>query len=281
MYIFITIKGGKCMANFSLRPGLITKESCLPEPLELVCVEVPKVFDQCLIKRCLKFKEGCDTKHTDEELRSNPLDNPKIFLGCRDFNIKLLSFDKIPLKCECGYNRLIINFTISFYADFLDNCGNHCSELFEINRTETVPRLYCPDSIARTSSNCVTNSEDAINDMLKLELVAECLDGCFTEDCNCNCVLDVTLGFFLIVKCQLVVQLLMPSYGYCPVPKPCKERPLEDPCKIFYKTPPPKFYPDQRLKPLCPTDCEEDFPSCDEEDPSLNFDYDCDCDCEQ
>ena len=259
--------------HFSPRPGLINKEGCLPDPVELVCVEIPKVFDQCLIKRCLKFKEGPDTKRSDEELRSNPLPCPKMFLGCRDFNIRLLSFDKIPLRNDDGYSKVIINFVISFYADFVDDNGVNQSELFEINRTETIPRLYCPDSIAKISSTCESNSEDFESDILKLELVADCLDGNFVEDCDRDMFLDVVLGFHLIVKCELIVQLLIPAYGYCPVPRPCREIPTEDPCKLFNSSPAPKFYPDQKLKPLFPTDYQDSA--------IAPFDYDdefnCDC----
>ena len=237
--------------NFTPRAGLVNKEGCLPDPMELVCVGVPKVFDQCLIKRCLKFKEGVDTFTTDEELRSTPLHDPNIFLDCRDFSIKLLSVTKIPISCELNFKKIIVNFMISFYADYLDCCGNHCSELFEINRSETISKFYCPDPISKISSSAMDIESDCLDDeIIKLELVADCLEGTFFKDCNSCDVLDITLGFHLIVKCELLVQLLIPSYGYCPPPKPCDEGTLEDPCKIFYKTPAPKFYPDQKLRPL-------------------------------
>lgn len=248
--------------NFSPRPGLVNKQGYLPDPVELVCIEVPKVFDQCLIKRCLKFKEGPDTHCTDEELRSNPLREPKRFLGCRDFNIKLLSVDKIPINGKPGYKKVIISFMISFFADFLDTCGTTQSELFEVNRTEVISRLYCPDSIAKTTSSnicpCEDDDEVCDSEIIKLELVADCLDGVITKDCQCCDVLDITLGFHLIVKCELVVQLLVPAYGYCPVPKQCKEEPAEDPCELFCKLPPPKFYPDQKLRPLFSDDYDDD-----------------------
>lgn len=236
--------------NFTPRPGLINKQGCLPDPIELVCVEVPKVFDQCLIKRCLNFKEGPDTICTDEELRSNPLNEPKMFLGCRDFDIKLLSSEKVSIPNDCDYSRLFIDFIISFHADYLDCSGNHCSEFFEINRSEIINKFYCPDPIAKISSSADDSHDCFDNEIIKLELVADCLDGKFCKDCNCCDVLDITLGLHLIVKCELVVQLLVPAYGYCPVPKPCKQNPVEDPCKIFHKCPAPKFYPDQKLKPL-------------------------------
>ena len=46
--------------KFVPRPGLVNKQGRLPDPAELVCIEVPKVFDQCLIKRCLVYCGGPD-----------------------------------------------------------------------------------------------------------------------------------------------------------------------------------------------------------------------------
>lgn len=238
--------------NFTPRAGFVNKQGCLPDPTELVCVGIPKVFDQCLIKRCLKFKEGPDTPYTDEELRSTPLTRPEVFLGCRDFNITLLSINKIPIIDKPNFKKVIINFMISFYADFLDCCGNQRSELFEINRTEIIPNFYCPDPISKTSSTTINTYNNCDTEIIKLEMIADCLDGTFYKYCdNCD-VLDITLGLHLIVKCELMVQLLIPSYGYSPVPKLCEEEISEDPYKIFNKSPIPKFYPDEKLEYLFP-----------------------------
>ncbi|MBU3203859.1 hypothetical protein [Clostridium algidicarnis] len=245
--------------EFIPRPGVVNKQGYLPDPEELVCIEVPKVFDQCLIKRCLIFDDGPDTDDTDEELRSDPIDNPRIFIGCRDFDLKLCSVEKFPIAGKPGFKKVIISFVISFFADFIDTCGKTQNELFEISRTEVIPKLYCPDSIAQISASFVPvcNSRDLDPEIVKLEMVAECLDGTFTCDCDGNEVLDVTLGFHLIVKCELIVQLLIPAYGYCPVPNQCDEEPEENPCERFERAPVPKFFPDQMLDPLF-CNCSED-----------------------
>jgi hypothetical protein len=89
-------------------------------------------------------------------------------------------------------------------------------------------------------------------------MVAEALDGEFKKDERGETVLDITLGYYIVVKCELIVQLLIPAFDYCPVPRvPCKEEPLDDPCVRFNRAPVPKFYPDQHLEVLFP-DCEED-----------------------
>ncbi|APM40430.1 hypothetical protein [Clostridium kluyveri] len=247
--------------KFVPRPGLVNKQGRLPDPSELVCIEVPKVFDQCLIKRCLVYNEGPDTNKTDCELRSNALADPKRYLGSRDFNIKLISVDRIPIKRNEGFKKVIISYVISFYADYID-CNNvNKTEFYEINRTDVIGKFYCPDSIAETSGNFTPAAypKDTDSNIIKLEMVADALDGELVEDSSGNFVLDITLGYYIIVKCELIVQLLIPAYSYCPIPdEPCEES-EENPCEIFERTPVPKFYPDQNLEPLFPYyDSDED-----------------------
>ena len=245
--------------EFVPRPGSVNKQGRLPEPSELVCIEIPKVFDQCLIKRCLFYGEGPDTDATDEELRSNPLDCPRIYTGARNFELKLTSVEKIPLLKNPSYKKVIVSFVISFYADFIDSTGQTKCELYEVNRTEFISKLYCPDSIAQISASFVPTgkSTDLDSEIIKLEMVAESLDGIFVREGDCT-FLDITLGFHLIVKCELIVQLLIPAYGFCPVPKQCEEEPEEDACEKFERAPVPMFFPDQKLEPLFDNECDYD-----------------------
>ena len=65
--------------------------------------------------------------------------------------------------------------------------------------------------------------------------------------------LTLDIGVFFVVKCECVVQLLIPSYGYCPVP-PEQNVSHSQNCKTFVdkkKTPfPTKFFPEQKWNPL-------------------------------
>ena len=241
--------------KFVPRPGLVNKQGRLPDPAELVCIEVPKVFDQCLIKRCLVYCGGPDTNTTDCELRSDPLVDPKRYISSRDFNITLLSVEKIPIKGNRGFKKVVLNYMISFYADYLDCDGKTKSEFYEINRTDVIGKFYCPDSISQISAS---TDLDEDSNIIRLEMVAEALHGEILKDKNGDEVLDITVGYYIVVKCELLVQLLIPAYDYCPVPKViCEDEPDEDPCEIFDKAPIPKFYPDQNLEPLFP-DCYDD-----------------------
>ena len=248
--------------KFVPKPGLVNKQGRLPDPAELVCIEVPKVFDQCLIKRCLVYAEGPDTTTTDCELRSDPLINPKRYICSKDFKITLLSVDKIPLKNSPGFKKIVLHYLISFYADYIDCDGRTKSEFFEINRIDVIGKFYCPDSISQST----TTLEEELCDknIIKLEMVADALNGEILTDEHGDEVLDITLGYYIVVKCELIVQLLIPAYDYCPVPRvPCEEEPEEDPCEIFERAPVPKFYPDQNLEPLFP---DPDFCETDDDD---------------
>jgi hypothetical protein len=241
--------------KFVPRPGLVNKQGRLPDPYELVCIQVPKIFDQCLIKRCLVYGSGPDTNTTDCELRSNPLVDPKSYIRSRDFNITLNSVDKFSLRADPNYKKLILHYTISFYVDYTDCDNVNRSEFFEINRKDVIYKFYCPDSIAQISAYDDTPpAQDLDSSIVKLEVVAETLNAEFIRD-DGEWYLDITLGYFLIVKSELHVQLLVPAYGYCPVPEDmcCQEiSPDEDPCIRFWNSPPPQFYPDQVLEPLFP-----------------------------
>jgi len=244
--------------EFIPRPGIVNKQGHLLDPYELVCVEIPKVFDECLIKRCIVYNCGPDTSFTDKELRGGPIKNPKTFLGCSDFKLTLISIEKVQIKNNPSYKKIIVCFKISFYAYFINCNGDKVSEFFEINRKEVIPKLYCPDLIAQIASSSVATGicSDLDSEIIKLEMVTECLDGNFYTDDECNDFLDISLGYHLIVKCELIVQLLIPAYGYCPVPNQCEEKCEEDPCEKFNREPVPKFFPDQKLKPLFDYECD-------------------------
>lgn len=270
--------------KFVPRPGLVNKQGRLPDPYELVCIEVPKIFDQTLIKRCLVYGKGPDTIKTDRELRSNPLTEPRSYIGSRDFNIKLNSVEKFPLRSNPNFKKLIIRYTISFYADYVDCNGVNKCELFEINRTDVINRFYCPENIAQAtiySENQTVRHLD--ENIIKLDMVAEALEGEFIQCDDDQWYLDITLGYFLVVKGELNVQLLVPSYGYCPLPEEScseEEEPEISPCIRFLNSPIPKFYPDQNLKPLFEENDDRFCRDRDRDRDRINIDQDYDCCCD-
>lgn len=219
------------------------------------CIEVPKVFDQCLIRRCLSFGNE-RTGRLDPDLRQviegvSPGDVLS-FLGCRNFNITINSISKSVLGGEEGFKRVRVNFTVSFLADVELSNGTIRSIRFRVTRTETAERLYCPEPIAQVAASRVPRqggepvSIDLDPEIVKLEIVAECLEGDFINLTGNRVVLEITLGYFLIIKCELIVQLLVPTNGYCPAPPLCSEvAGIVSPCEEFRERPVPAFYPAQ------------------------------------
>lgn len=255
--------------KFVPRPGRVNKQGRLPDPSELVCVEIPKVFDQCLIKRCLVFRRGRDTNTSDCELRSNALNDPRKYLGSRDFSVEICSVSMTPIRACPDFKKVAISYMISFCADYIDAEGVNERELFEINRKEVIGKFYCPNRISANSAffeedidEYSANNEEA---NIRLELVAEALSGDIDQDDEGNSVIDITLGYYLVVKYVLPVTLLIPAYDYYTVREaPCPEVDEEDLCELFERAPVPQFYPDQNLNPLFPdSDSNNDDSECD------------------
>lgn len=256
--------------DFIPRPGFVNKQGCLPDPDELCCIQVPKIFDQCLIKRCLKPIDEMGNLNSElcKELTgvTDPSQVKKIGC-CRNFDVDITSVSKSCVKGEEGYKRVTVNFTVTFKVDVLIDTGSTCETRtleYTVNQTITVPKFYCPDPIAEVSisKGCLCNPdiEDADEKMIKLEVVADCLRSELIKvDCpdpNPDKVfLCITLGLFIIVKSELLVQLLIPCYGYCPIPDECPGE--QDPCTEFMNRDVPDFYPPQKMDSLFPDYIEE------------------------
>ena len=222
---------------------------------EVDCIEVPKVFDQCLIRRCLVFGERTTNK-TDPQLRE-VIDGmicpgeAQRFIGCRDFTLTINNITKAEIAGEPGFKRITVNFTITFLADVALTNGSICTLCYTVTRTETVGRLYCPESVALIAISRAPRMEgepssiDLSPEIIKLEMVPECLTGEFVQLSGGRVALDITLAYFLIIKCELIVELLVPTFGYCPTPAPCSEISPANLCQDFSTAPVPKFFPPQ------------------------------------
>ncbi|HCL4439454.1 TPA: hypothetical protein N2D87_003295 [Clostridium botulinum] len=260
--------------DFIPRPGFVNKQGCLPDPVEITCIQVPKVFDQCLIKECLKPTDDCEQLCKQIPNVTEPA-QVRCVGCCKDLKVKVNSVTKCPVSNgKPGHKKITINFTVTFDVDVevKKNGVKHTETLkYSVNRTITAPNLYCPDAIAKTiiGKEC-TSAEEVDQQFIKLEVVGECLStditkvDCDKDCCSCTCTCEededkkvflcITLGLFIIVKCEIVVQLMVPAYGYCPVPEECKCS--HDPCKEFMERELPTLYPPQEMDNLF-DDCDE------------------------
>ncbi|EKO1914451.1 TPA: exosporium protein CsxA [Clostridium botulinum] len=254
--------------DFIPRPGFVNKQGCLPDPVEITCIQVPKVFDQCLIKECLKPTDDCEQLCKQIPNITDPA-QVRCVGCCKDLKVKVNSVTKCPVSNgKPGHKKVTINFTVTFDVDVDVEINGviHTETLnFSVNRTITASNLYCPDTIAKTiiGKEC-TSAEEIDQQFIKLEVVGECLStdiskiDCDNDCCSCSCTCEdtgdkkvflcITLGLFIIIKCEIVVQLMVPAYGYCPVPEECKCS--HDPCKEFMERELPALYPPQEMDNL-------------------------------
>lgn len=265
--------------DFNPRPGFVNKQGCLPDPTELCCIQVPKVFDQCLIKRCLKPGRRPWSDQLCEAIPEITSEADIKNIGCcRDFEVTINSVTKCPIKSQPGYKSVTVNFTVSFKVDVETTCG--CETLdYSVDQTVTIGKLYCPCPIAQISMVSNGGDPDNTEEMIKIEVISDCLktevktiggygskndtlseDSSNENDEKCYCTpkvyLCITLGLFIIVKCELKVQLLIPAYGYCPIPDECAGV-AEDACKTFLEGEVPDFYPPQKMDNLFCNECED------------------------
>ncbi|WP_286010095.1 hypothetical protein [Clostridium sp. Marseille-Q2269] len=261
--------------DFIPRPGFVNKQGCLPDPVEICCIQVPKVFDQCLKKECLKPTDDCEQLCMQIPNITDP-SQVRCVGCCDDFTVVVNSVTKCPVaNGRTGYKKVTINYTVTFNVDVdveINGVIQTQTLTYSVNRTITAGNLYCPDTIAKTviGREC-TSAEEIDQQFIKLEIVGDCLStdiskvDCGGCGCSCTCPDDptdqkvflcVTLGLFIIIKCEIVVQLMVPAYGYCPVPDECDCS--EDPCKDFMERELPTLYPPQIMDNL--------FDDCDDND---------------
>ncbi|MFZ5966010.1 MAG: hypothetical protein ACOYVK_02375 [Bacillota bacterium] len=247
-------------------PGVIPEElrEQFGNACELVCVQVPKVYDSCLLRVCLV---GDPTKENtaegiffDPDLRQRIDCSADNIVNARIAGLVPNSFRVISKRPVPGDpDRKIITFTyqlrILYDVVFDDGTVTTDNEVL-LRRSETVGPLYCPESLAIIRESRVDQSgtifpaTDADDEIVKLEIVASVLDaqierqGLNTADPYDDvCFAVFTVGIYHIIKCELIVQLVIPAFGFCPPPAPCER--LGEPCEVFNAQLPPAFFPPQ------------------------------------
>ncbi|MBB6214813.1 hypothetical protein HNQ80_000898 [Anaerosolibacter carboniphilus] len=243
-------------------PGVIPEElrEQFGNACELVCVQIPKVYDSCLLRLCLVG--DCEQEDLDQGIVFDP--NLRFRIDCSADDIinarveglvpgsfRVISRRSIPGDT----NRKLISYTyqlrILYDVVFDDGTVSTDNELL-LRRSETVGPLYCPEPAAIIRE---TGRETIDEEIIKLEIVARVLDARVArEDCNsCDaydpyenvCCAEFTVGIYNVIKCELEVQLVIPAFGFCPPPAPCERRPDRPVCEDFNEELPPAFFPPQ------------------------------------
>ena len=231
-----------------IEAGQILKPDCFPPANELVCIQVPKVFDQVATRDC--------TPRIITLIPGSGIINPLFaFEGAEDFDIvEVRVVSKSDSLTKPGFKKLKLFVKIRYTINYTDGC-NQLSQTDDASFNLTINEIYCPSCIAQTGvvhypQNPVPGTIDSDGLFVKVEALAEV----FNDSVNSTTgLLSLDLGVFFIVKCECIVQLLIPAYGYCPVP-PEQTNPSVINCGNFLdrtQTPfPNQFFPDQKPNPL-------------------------------
>ncbi|TYQ15541.1 UNVERIFIED_CONTAM: hypothetical protein Cloal_2008 [Acetivibrio alkalicellulosi] len=236
-----------------IEAGQILNPDCFPPPNELVCIQVPKVFDQVALRDCIT-RTVC-LKSSGERCQ-HPVFT---YEGATDFNIvEVKVISKTDSLTKPGYKRLKLFVKLKYRIHYSDGI-EQLEQIDEASFNLTINEIYCPSCIAQVGvikapdnfwDGPKKKTHDPDGTLIKVEALAEAFNDVLNQATG---MLTIDIGVFFIVKCECVVQLLMPAYGYCPVP-PEQIVTHAQTCKSFNdktKTPfPTKFFPDQKWNPL-------------------------------
>lgn len=231
-------KGGKSMVD----DMVIIQQEPVPPATEIDCIETNKVFDECLVRDCfiapvtpgVEVDPSCITD-----------------ISCSDFEITV-DAPIVPTRRasdEPGFVRISFPFTINYNLNIATSteCAPITIEGTPITRNVSNVQLYCPEAISYILTQQGTADAPAHleNTTIKLEFIGECVDIDFVTAVP-RTAIDITLilGYYMVIKCEQVVQIQVLSRGYCIAPI-CSS-PSTNPCDSFISRPIPAFFPAQR-----------------------------------
>ncbi|MCX7922718.1 MAG: hypothetical protein N3B21_12025 [Clostridia bacterium] len=245
-----------------IEAGQILNPECFPLPNELVCIQVPKVFDQVSLRDCVT-----ETIPLITVPNTSPL--PTItFEGATNFDIVRVNLlSKVDSPTRRGFKKIRVAVTLQYDVTFRVSGQPHSTTIKrQTTFVLTVNEIYCPDCTTQTGlqfQEIPSVTLDTDSNIIKVEAIAEAFnDRIIATNVGSNVAftLNLDIGAFFVVKCECVVQLLIPSYGYCPVP-PEQQNPAAQTCGTFLdrtRTPFPRnFFPDQKWNPIDKFGCKK------------------------
>jgi len=212
----------KMIGQQEIVPGPV-EPGQLPEPTEIACIEVTKVYDACSQRICLDNIPPIT--FVPSVLNLTPS-----FGEITNITVSLVTppgFVITPLPDRPGFARVEATFQVTF--DIVINYPDGTTQTLPGNTTTFNKDivLYVPDPNVA---------------IMKYEALAECLYG--KVNLGVTTTVEVIIGVWIVIKSAVDVQLLVPSYGFCPTPAACEEF-VTDVCEIFNQKPFPSFDPPQ------------------------------------
>lgn len=230
-----------------IEAGQILDPNSFPPANELVCVQVLKVFDQVSLRDCV-------TRTVTLVPGSGTINPIFSFEGADDFDIvEVKVISKTDSLTKPGFKKLKLFVKIRYTIHYTDGV-NQLEMTDDAGFNLTVNEIYCPNCAAQIGvihyPSDTPGTIDADGLFIKIEALAEAFNDTINSITG---VLSLDIGVFFIVKCECFVQLLIPAYGYCPIP-PEQTNPSTISCSTFLNrtlTPfPHQFFPDQKINPL-------------------------------
>lgn len=221
-------------ANPCCCPGTITNGSALDGLQEKVCVQVKRVYDSCLQQEQLDDKEVTITSYAmvannccncccDDATETVPPTSPPVppitFESCRstttEGTIRNLSVERLCDRPCFARVRCKIDVPIDIL--FVDS--------------------RCVEYIGK---GVITVDKDVLLSIPDESIVPYCLESMVSAICVAgtyegNNKFKLTVCVTVILKVLAQVEILIPSYGFCPIP-PCEEF-AENVCDEFFSLP--------------------------------------------
>ncbi|NLD47298.1 MAG: hypothetical protein GX660_08870 [Clostridiaceae bacterium] len=234
----------------TINTGQMLKPCSYSLPRELVCLQVIKVIDQVSIRDCL-IRDVILTP------QAGACRSKFVYVKAGDYNIIEVKVSEKTDSCtKPGYKNLRLHVRIR-YNIFYSVGAKLLKQPDEVTFNLTVNNIYCPDcsfmgGVICYPHDCSYSSNEALDEgglTVKVEALIEAINEML---CSCTGALILQIGAFFVVKCVCNTQLLVPSYGYCPVPAEQKNSPANN-CTAFNdqnKAPFLScFFPEQELNP--------------------------------
>lgn len=201
----------------------------IPEPAEIDCIITTKVYDACRQQECEFFEFDGDVPENwdfDDGITAfaEIVPNSVTF---QVFDIELIGdgpLARVQLEVCARINVYLVNNDLN-EKDLIIEEDEICFE------KDVVLYLPEPDKMEVIAEAIFQIAGTPVVEPIENE-----------ED---GFIIFIPVGAFIIVKSTARVQLLIPTFGFCPKPPPCEEFPDLDVCEEFQLLPFPDFYPPQ------------------------------------
>lgn len=183
------------------------------EIMDCDCIIVDKVFASCQQRECFPKVEI--------DLKGKTFENIKFKPGFIVPNtLTITDIDNTP-----NFKR--VRFTLRIPFEIITTDGKAIEGFLPDILKDII--MFIPDA----------------RDEFKFEIVVETSSDKLGQPIQTENTLTFAAGVFVIVKVVGRVQLLIPTFGYCPPPDPCEEFSPEDICDDFDYLEFPAFFPPQ------------------------------------